>query len=193
MWDFIDGMVFGVFFQNSPVLQAVVKKCWRCTLLQLPISHLEFPWKPVVCAATVLPLISFPPSPKVLTGKQQLPPVTALRCHLAGNSCLASLGHRLTVERPRPREAGAVVNSVSVSGHELSRKATISWDISVFSYQWVQGMLPVSPCLRHFMGDEARKDLKEQPRDCQLWCLYTFYFGCSQAYFGVGVRFLCVI
>lgn len=117
------------------------------------------------------------------------PAVPALRCHSTGSSCLASRGHRLAVgTSPSPRGRRCCEQRFCARD-ELSAKA----DISVCSYQWFQGMLPGSPCLSRFMGDEARKDLEEQPRDCQLWCLYTFYFGCSQAYFGAGVRFLCVI
>lgn len=51
---------------------------------------------------------------------------------------------------------------------------------SFFSYQWFQGMLLFSPCLRHFMGSEARKYIKKQPKDCLLGYLYAFYFGCCK-------------
>lgn len=107
-WDYIWG-----FLQNSPVFQAVVQKCWSCTLLQLPVSHSEPACPAVVCAATLLPHFLSSWSPR---WRQQLRP--SLPCDVTRQVAVVwprgVTGWRW--ERPRPREAGAVVSSVSVPG-----------------------------------------------------------------------------
>lgn len=118
-------------------------------------------------------------------------PLLLLKHFLARSSSCPSLPARLAVPRgqlcglagpswpwtcPQPLKI-PLEEQQFCSGDELSRKARGSGDIPAFSCQWFQGMLPVSPCLRHFMGNGARKDKKKQPRDHVFLILFWLFLS----------------
>lgn len=115
-----------------------------------------------------LPPISFTP-PKALSGKKQLMPLTPCQ---AGSAQGAAVWPCCPQPLKIPLE-----EQQFCSRDELSRKARGSGDIPAFSCQWFQGMLPVSPCLRHFMGNGARKDKKKQPRDHVFLILFWLFLS----------------
>lgn len=102
---------------------------------------------------------------------------------MTGNSCLALLGHQLAVEMSQPFGGWLFYEQCFCLTKGKSCLESRG-SFGIFQFFHTSGFKeccwsPLAP--RHFVGNEARKDMEKQPRDCLLRYLNTFYFGCLQA------------